>query len=106
MGNKKHLDQLKKFRQELNQFIPIQKMVLFGSRAYGKTHRWSDFDLIIVSPQFRKVKFRYRPSGFYRYWHLDYPVDFLCYTPEEFKKLSKQVTLVRAAVQEGIEIKG
>jgi hypothetical protein len=35
----------------------------------------------------------------------DYPVDFLCYTPEEFRKLSKQISLVKQAIKEGIEIK-
>ena len=104
MGRKKHLEQLREFRHQLNTHIPIQKMILFGSRAQGKAHRWSDFDLIIVSPKFRKTKFRYRQLGFYQYWHLNYPVDFLCYTPEEFKKLSKQITIVQQALQEGIEI--
>ena len=28
-------------------------MYLFGSRAGGKAHMWSDFDLIIVSEQFK-----------------------------------------------------
>lgn len=40
----------------------------------------------------------------YDYWDLRYPVDFLCYTPEEFKKLSKQITTVREAVKEGVVI--
>ena len=40
----------------------------------------------------------------YDYWSLKYPVDFLCYTPEEFNKLKKQITIVREAVENGIEI--
>lgn len=104
MGRKKHLEYLQNFRQELSKSIPIQKMILFGSRTTGKARRWSDFDIIIVSSSFRKKKFRYRPIGFYQHWHLDYPVDFLCYTPEEFKKLSKQATMVREALKEGVEI--
>jgi len=31
-------------------------------------------------------------------------VDFVCYTPEEFERLRKQVSLVRDAVAEGLEI--
>jgi len=31
-------------------------------------------------------------------------VDFLCYTPEEFKKFKRQVTLVSEAVRKGKEI--
>ncbi len=36
-------------------------------------------------------------------WEFDYPVDFLCSTPEEFNKLKKQVTIIREAVKTGIE---
>lgn len=99
------INQLKSFRKELNKDIPITKMVLFGSQAWGKPHKDSDIDLIVVSPSFRRKKSLRRGIHFYNYWHLDYPVDFLCYTPEEFRKLSKQITIVRQAVKEGIEIK-
>ena len=95
---------LKTFKSNLNRKVPIKRMIFFGSRVSGKPHRDSDIDLIIVSDKFRKKKFRYRPLGFYDYWNLSYPVDFLCYTPEEFNKLKKQITIVREAVREGIEI--
>ena len=96
---------MNEFKEELSRFTPISKMILFGSRAHGKTSRWSDFDLVIVSPTFRKKKFRDRAVGFYKYWNLDYPVDFLCYTPEEFQHLKKRITVVKEAVETGIEIK-
>jgi predicted nucleotidyltransferase len=99
------ITKLKEFRTELNKDTPISKMFLFGSRARGKPHRDSDVDLLIVSPKFRTEKRLERGMNFYKYWHLNYPVDFLCYTPEEFKKLSKQITLVQQVVKEGIEIK-
>ena len=79
-------------------------MYLFGSRAKGNNHRWSDFDLVIVSKKFRKKESFQRAVGFHNYWTIDYPVDFLCYTPEEFNKLKKQVTIVREAVRQGIEV--
>ena len=99
------IKKLKSFKLRLNEEVPIEKMLFFGSRAKGKPHRWSDIDLIIVSEKFREKKFRYRPLGFYKYWNFNYPVDFLCYTPEEFNKLKKQITIVRDAIREGIEIK-
>lgn len=106
MASKRIVEQLKLFKKELSKEISVDKMLFFGSRAWGKPHRDSDIDLIIVSPQFKRKKSFERGIGFYKYWNLDYPVDFLCYTPEEFKKLSKQITLVRQAVKEGIEIAG
>lgn len=104
MVRKAHLKFLENFKRQLSKEIPIEKMYLFGSRVKGRTRRWSDFDLIIVSNGFKNKKSFERPLGFHRYWSLDYPVDFLCYTPEEFNKLKKQITIVREAVETGIEI--
>ena len=33
--------------------IPIKKVILFGSSAKGKRHKWSDIDLCIISPKFK-----------------------------------------------------
>jgi len=35
-----------------NAGIPVSFVVLYGSFARGNTHRWSDIDLIVVSPRF------------------------------------------------------
>ena len=105
MDKRKYLiKSLRKFKVNLNKIVSIKKMIFFGSIAYGKPHKWSDIDLIIVSQKFKNKKFRYRPIGFYKYWKLDYPVDFLCYTPDEFNKLKKQITIVKEASNKGIEI--
>ena len=45
-----------------------------------------------------------RAVALYDYWTYKYPVDFLCYTPEEFDKLKGRVGIVSQAVKEGIEI--
>ncbi|MEW6063461.1 MAG: nucleotidyltransferase domain-containing protein [Nanoarchaeota archaeon] len=104
MVEKKHLEYLKRFKRRLSRHISIQKMYLFGSRAKGNPKKWSDFDLIIVSENFKDKPSFERAVGFHDYWDLDYPVDFLCYTPEEFNKLSKQITIISQALEEGIEI--
>lgn len=96
--------ELEKFKENVNKAFPIKKMILFGSMARGKPHRYSDIDLIIVSPKFRKLDFFKRGARMYDYWDLRYPVDFLCYTPEEFNKQKNRITIVREAIREGIEI--
>lgn len=98
------IKQLHNFKEVLSRKMPVEKMILFGSTVTKKTHKYSDIDLIIVSSKFKNIKFRHRSLGFYKYWKLKYPVDFLCYTPAEFKKMSKQITIVGQAVKEGIEI--
>lgn len=104
MVEKKYLEYLKDFKSRLARTMAIQKMYLFGSRASGKSHRWSDFDLLIVSKTFKNKASFERAVGFHKYWTIDSPVDFLCYTPEEFNKLKKQATIVREAVDGGVEI--
>ncbi len=104
MSRKKHIDLLKNFKQRLSQKIKVNKLVLFGSRVSGRPTRYSDFDLIVVSPNFRKVDSLKRSKLFYSEWTMDYPVDFICYTPEEFNKLKKDITIVSQALKKGIEI--
>ncbi len=99
------IKQLKLFKRVVNKELTIKQLLLFGSMAKNKTHKWSDIDLVVVSPTFKHKKSFKRASRLYDYWNLDYPVDFLCYTPKEFNKLKKQVTIVREAVRTGIEIK-
>lgn len=106
MGNKGNiLEKLKEFKEKLKRNFSVEKIIFFGSRAKGKPTKDSDVDLIIVSKKFNGKKFRERPIGFYDYWNLDYAVDFLCYTPEEFEQLKGQVSIVSQAIKEGIEIK-
>lgn len=105
MGRKESLlKSLAAFKARLSEKMPVEKMIFFGSHARGRAHKWSDVDLIVVSKKFRGKRFRYRPLGFHRLWDIRYPVDFLCYTPEEFQRLRKEVTIVRDAEREGIEI--
>jgi len=94
------IKQLKEFKNNNK----LEKMYFFGSRAVGKPHRWSDVDLVIVSKNFRGKGLLERSPPLHINWDLNYPVDFLCYTPEEFKKLQKRVSIVSEAVKNGIEV--
>ena len=104
MGKKTIINQLREYKNALSKDVPVYKMIFFGSRAKGRFHKDSDIDLIIVSPKFRRLNFFKRGAKMYDYWSLNYPVDFLCYTPEEFNKLKKQITIVKEAVKKGVEI--
>lgn len=105
MGKKNpHLSKILNFKRKLGSSIHIDKMLLFGSFARGDYKKWSDIDLLIVSNDFKNTMKVRRPVKLYDYWTYKYPVDFLCYTPKEFNRLKKQITIVREAVREGIEI--
>ena len=102
--DKRNIRRLKKFKENLIRDYDIQKMILFGSRAKDSYKKYSDFDILLVSNNFDGVDKLKRSPALYLKWDLNYPVDFLCYTPAEFNKLKKQITIVREAVKEGIVI--
>jgi len=104
MDRRKLIRKLKEFKAQIESRYNPSKIILFGSMANGKPHKDSDVDLIIVSKSFEGKKSFKRSPDLHMQWDLDYPVDFLCYTPKEFNKLRKQVTIVREAVENGIEI--
>jgi hypothetical protein len=92
------------FKGRVAGILGIERMILFGSRAAGRPRKWSDIDLLIVGRKFSGKKFYKRSPILYNYWKLNYPVDFLCYTPEEFEKERKRISIVSEALREGIEI--
>ncbi len=105
MDRKEYLiSKLREFALTVSERIDITKMIFFGSMATGESHKYSDIDLIIVSQSFRRVSFWKRAIALYDCWKLYYPVEFLCFTPEEFEKKTRGVKIVSEAVKECIEI--
>jgi predicted nucleotidyltransferase len=43
------------FVNRLEKEIPVEKVIVFGSYAYGKPNRASDLDLAVVSPGFKRM---------------------------------------------------
>jgi predicted nucleotidyltransferase len=104
-GNYKEIiDGIKAFMQESSDEFKIEKIIIFGSFVSGKMKSNSDIDLILVSKSFRGKKFFKRGIGLHKYWKLDLPVDFLCFTPEEFREKSKRVSIVSQAIKDGMEL--
>lgn len=105
MGEKEDLmSEIGDLIERLSKKIKIEKVIIFGSRARGEEEEESDVDLLIISPDFKAKKFRERALGFYKYSELDFPVDFICFTPEEFEKMKSRATIVKEALEEGILI--
>ena len=92
--------ELKKFKAKNN----IDRIIFFGSRIKKRYNKYSDVDLIVVSPQFKGLKSFKRAPTIRLKLDLDYPIDMLCFTPKEFDDKKDEPTIVREAVKEGIEI--
>ena len=102
MVSKKLIRDIRTFTTTLD--IPISKLYLFGSRAYGKPNKHSDVDLLVVSPQFTSKRRLARSPPLYLQWNLDHAVDFVCLSPEEFARKKKEIGVVQQAVKKGIKI--
>ena len=96
--------ELKDFKQKICQKYAIKEMILFGSQVTGEADENSDIDLIVVGDEFKGKSPLKRSFKLYLEWTLDYPVDFLCYTPEEFEEKRKEISIVRHAIREGVVI--
>src|SRR3989338_3736187 len=105
MGKKEDLTIIKKFASKVRKEMPVEEIILFGSRAKGDNKKDSDFDFVIVSKKFAWLNFFERSKKMYKYWEEHIPVDFMCYTPEEYALLKKRVSIVREAFRTGIVFK-
>ncbi len=80
----------------------VATLVWYGSRARGTaTNPRSDFDLIVVAPEFGAQGWVERLVAAYACWPTAYAADILCYTPEEFARLAGRASIVREALQTG-----
>ena len=95
---------LKVFKEEVCQKYDIREMILFGSQVREEANENSDIDLIVVGEEFTGKSPLKRPVVLYLEWTMDYPLDFLCYTPEDFEDKRKGISIVRQAIKEGFVI--
>lgn len=98
------LAEVKRFLEMLERECPLERAILFGSRARGDHLHYSDVDLLLVSDAFEGIAFPNRPSKLYQYWEGELPLEILCYTPTEFDKKRQMIGLVRDAMKEGISL--
>jgi len=93
-----------RFLDRLVRALQPERVVLFGSRARGDYRPTSDFDLLIVSKRFQNVRWIDRAALAIRLWDLPLDLEAICLTPKEFRRRSKEISLVREAVREGVVV--
>ena len=98
---------IKEYIKDLKPYLKIKKVILFGSWAKGRAHPESDIDFIVISPDFKKIKFMERLvflSKMRKEKFMSPPLDIFGYTPEEFEKLAKESQVIAEAKKEGVSI--
>lgn len=73
-----------------------EKVILFGSRIGGKTHKWSDVDLVAIKKTNKNFYDRIGEASA-SFNHI-LPVDVIVYTPEEFEQMSRENRFVKEEV--------
>ena len=80
-------------------FLP-DKIILFGSYAYGNPSSISDLDLLVILP-FQGKNF-YKSLEIYQSLNLSFPIDILARTPEDTEKRFRLGDpLIREAMSKG-----
>jgi predicted nucleotidyltransferase len=77
-----------------------EKVILFGSHAYGRPHLDSDVDLLVVMPAKNEISqsIRIRQA-----FHTPFPMDLLVYRPETLaKRLSWNDWFLIEVIEKGI----
>ena len=104
MGKEEFIKIIREFSRKVRVDFKIDKVIFFGSRTGKRYNDYSDIDLIIVSDDFKGMNFIDRAANMYNYWSFDVPVDFICYTPVEFRALKNRISVVSEALKNGIII--
>lgn len=99
---------IEKFRKEavpqlVKEFKP-EKIILFGSRVKGTAKKESDIDAIIISSSFANTPFLRRMPSVIKKVSFPKHVDYICYTPAEFKKMKSESTVIKDAMENSMEI--
>ena len=84
----------------LHKTFDLKGVILFGSRACGTAHKYSDYDILIVA-DFQK-SFRKRREQLLDYTP-EISIDLFCFTPSEFNNLFSDYNItIMDAIAEGI----
>ena len=93
-----------RYLPKLIDFYHPTHILLFGSRARGTHLKESDLDLLIVSTFFEGMPFIQRAPHLLWTLRVPFPIEVLCYTPEEYERKRKEIGIVRIASQEGVDL--
>ncbi len=98
-------DYLIKLSESVNKKVPLECVILFGSRARSDYSEHSDLDMIFVGDF--KESFINRSTIIYEHYKLSLGLDAFCYKAEEFEKMFYEgIVSILDAIDHGICVFG
>lgn len=97
-------EKIKKLAKDVRKIYPDVKIYLFGSRARDDWMKNSDYDLVLISKHFDKIKFFDRPKKIYDLWQYEQDIEPIAYSPLEFENAKKYSTIIRDAMKYWVEL--
>jgi predicted nucleotidyltransferase len=86
MTKKLYQKEIQRITQEIVKKYKPEKIILFGSWAWGKPKKWSDIDLFIIKKSKKKRWQREYELRMKLLGNKFPPMDLLIYTPEELER--------------------
>lgn len=83
--SKNHQKEIARVTDAIVKHYKPEKIILFGSYAWGKPHEWSDVDLLVVKDTNESLLKRIEALDRI-FSRRQFPMDFLVYTPKQVKK--------------------
>ena len=77
-------ESIRRFVTEVKRQHNVQAIYLFGSHVTGNTQKWSDIDLLVVSPDFRATRLEARLGLMRIARHIDDRIEPHPLAPEDF----------------------
>ena len=103
--DKKTIKPLIPFLKKVEKKFKPYKVILFGSRARGDSIEDSDYDILIISDEFKEIDFYQRSAYAYSLKRgIPVSMDIICLTREEFNQRKKELGVVNQASKEGIDL--
>ena len=105
MATEKHVQKIaREYVSRLARNITVKQAILTGSWARGSHLEDSDVDLIVVSDDFERMALPERLVYLQKSWTSGLPLEAFGYTTSEFRKLRRNSSYVKDAVQHGIPL--
>ena len=104
MVKKEIIEKLMEFREALDKSgIGVTKVILYGSNAVGKSHKDSDIDVAIVSPDFGRDRFEEGVKLFQIAYKIDPRIEPVPVSQDSYEK-DTWIPLIYEIRDRGIEI--